>query len=176
MHRSPCARCHRRRRMRTWGARSLRAWAFEDGTSALDAARSALWSLIDRSRPSLRHHNPPHRGLGNNKGSRQLRRFLNWFTCNHSGGRRFNRGSRHRRSVARLRRRCCTGNNRRRGSDGRLCGRDNNLRSGRLDTLGGRGSFHRGRDYRRTLRHSMCLALRSGGLSGCRTLCRCHMR
>jgi len=155
MHRPPCAWSHRRR-TRLGAARGLRARTLEDRTATLDATYCAFRRQIDRSRPGLGHHNPPDWRFGNGCVGRRLNRFRIWLNFYHCG-RGFNGGGRHRRSIARLRRGCCNGCNRRRGADGRRGRLGNNLRSSRPCTLGSCcniscGCNHRGlclgRDYR----------------------------
>jgi len=163
MHRSPCARRCRRSRTRACGARSLRARTLEDGTPALDTVGSASRSLIDRSRPGLRHHHAPNWRLGNCLGGFRLNRCLSGLLV-HAVSRA--RRSRHRRSIEQRRRSLCTGSNRSRGSGWCRRRRDGNRRSGMLHTLDrcvSRCNFQRSRCRRQTVRRGMC----------CRRLRRC---
>ena len=154
MHRPPRARSHRRTRLR--GARGLRTRTLEDGTPALDAVGSASRSLIDRSRPGLRHHHAPNRGLGNRLGGSRLNRCLNGLLVN-AVSRVFRR--RHRQSLGQHLRGLCAGSNRRRGPGECRRRRDGNRRSGRLHALDRRGSrcnFRRSRRRWRTIRRAVC--------------------
>ena len=160
MHRSPSAR-GRRRGTRVGAARGLRARTLEDGTATLDASCCAFRGQIDWSRPSLGHHNPPGRSLGNGCVGRGLNRFRIGFNFHHIE-RGFDGGRHHRRSIARLCRSCCTGCS---GDDGRRCRHGNNLRGNMLCTLGSCCNISRG----------VCLGWGCRWLSGRRRLCRCRM-
>ena len=172
MHRSPCTRSHRRR-TRVGAARGLRSRTLEDGAASLDAACSSFGCQIDRSRPSLWHHNPPHWRLGYWCVGRRLNRFRNGSNFHHCG-RGFNGGSRHRRCIARLPRSCDARCNRGCSADGRRC-RYGNRRGNRLCTLGSCCNISRGRNHRRTVRRGVCLGRGYRWLRGRRRLPRCCM-
>jgi len=149
-------------------------WPLEDGTPALDAVRSACRSLIDRSRPRLRHHHAPSWRFDNSRGNLRLNGCLNGLLIR-SVCLVFRR---HRRSSGQLRRSLCARSNRTRGCGWFRRGSDSNWYGIGLHTLDSRGrhsNFHRSRHRWRTVRRSVCMGLGRGRLGGCRRLRRCCM-